>query len=57
MGSRDSVVGMVTKLRGDDLSFEFRQEEELFLLSETSSLVVRLTLPPIQWVWGQFPRG
>jgi len=34
--------------------FESRQGQEVFLVSQTSKLVLGLTQPPIQWVLGSF---
>jgi hypothetical protein len=34
----------------DDLGFEFWQVENIFLVSETPALALRLTEPPVRWI-------
>ena len=41
----------------DGVGFEFRQEQEIFLFSETPSSAVRLSQTPLQWVSALFPGG
>lgn len=50
-GSRDSSVGIATRLRAGRPRFDSRQGQEIFfLISVTSRPALEPTQPPIEWV-------
>jgi hypothetical protein len=52
--SQDSTISIVT---GYGLGFNSQQEQEIFLYSTASRLILGPTLPPIQWVLGVLSLG
>jgi hypothetical protein len=49
--SQDSSVTIVTMLHAKNyLKFDSEERQQIFLFSKASTLALRPTLPPIQWI-------
>jgi hypothetical protein len=54
-GSRDSSVGIATRLRDGRPRFDSRQRLGIFLFTTASRPALGSTQPTIQWIGGYFP--